>query len=547
MATPSLDTKTKNVLLVIGKSKSPILANAAVLSHGCAYYKNALNDTWHQEATIPRGVQLNPQAAKSIKAVLTHPNADYATVKIVLGFIEVGKITVPDDSLAQVAYFADELALPSLVQQCLAHYAKHYVKTENTLLFTMLCLDLNHPELLEEAYKKVGDINWLAEVIQAGRLTLADADAADVERLFSLKGIRTVEQKWRIVIGWLKSRQGLYDISVEGGAKGFDLEQAHEEATPLMHHIDWKNIQTGAYSVLRAQVLPYLAVTSPEYQAWFNELHGSFVLSAVLNFGVLPMMENFQRTVSIQGSQVNMIERNRNGTVTTFRADGFNLVKSGAIDYLGDLTDLEELTFESPRWDRIPESFMSLPNLNRLYVRNSLKTALFPKNIGNLSNLTELIISHKSLHGPIPESVGSLSNLKLLNLEKNSLDGAIPPSITRLNKLETLNLGCNKLSGTIPKSIGDLVNLKHLSLENNELSGVIPSSIVKIPGLAELRLFGNQLYGEVPEKLLKSASLYSLDVQNNCLSGAPSPPSSVMNFHFGTQKPAPSLLKRMFK
>ncbi|KAI9343992.1 hypothetical protein BDR26DRAFT_932939 [Obelidium mucronatum] len=221
MATPpyEVDATTKNV---------------------CDYYKQALSHTWHQETTIPRGVKLNPQATKSIKAVLTHPNADCAT---------------------QVAYFADELALPSLVQQCLAHYAKHYVQTENTLLFTMLCLDLNHPEFLEEAYKEADDIKWLMKVIQAGRSTLADADVADVERVVKDLPIFPWKEA-RKVSTWIMARQ---------------------DALPLMHHIDWSHTEgIGAYSILRSQVLPYLAVTSPEYQAWFKLHHESVILLALV-------------------------------------------------------------------------------------------------------------------------------------------------------------------------------------------------------------------------------------------------------------------------
>ncbi|KAI9343991.1 hypothetical protein BDR26DRAFT_1006140 [Obelidium mucronatum] len=181
--------------------------------------------------------------------------------------------------------------------------------------------------------------------------------------------------------------------------------------------------------------------------------------------------------------------------MTAFRSHGF-CFRCDAIEYLADLTDMEEIFLEETTLKTIPEPFTNLPRLSRIYIANSVpspahvvhsfQNVCLPESLGRLTSLTELIITNAQLHGRLLTCIGFLSNLKILNLSKNKLYGRIPKSVGSLKNLIHLNLERNELSGAIPRSITSLSNLQILNLGHNKLSGAIPSSIGNLEHLEKL-------------------------------------------------------------
>ncbi|KAJ3010348.1 UNVERIFIED_CONTAM: hypothetical protein HDU68_002174 [Siphonaria sp. JEL0065] len=345
----AVDTTIKDVLLLAGNGRSPIFSNSVVLSNGSDYYKNALSELWTREVAVPPGLRIDPIAAKSIKAVLSHPDIDFALVKIVVTFIETGIVTVADDCLSQVACFADQLFLVSLVQQCLTHYAKHFVTCQTVFAFALLCNDLNQPKYLENVFQSASDLKWLKEAIQFGNAALAGMSVEDVQSICSHKQLSGIEQQWMIMIGWAKSRQGLTDTSVKGGLKKFDVVEACEDLKDLINEFEWGiKVPYSTYSTLMAL---YKDLFQPEVQQWLTENKDNFILLELVKKEVhrskVEDMAEFNQIVSIPGfptTHRNMIERNESGAIIEINGGYSNyVVKQENLGIIGDLHALKQM------------------------------------------------------------------------------------------------------------------------------------------------------------------------------------------------------------
>lgn len=154
------------------------------------------------------------------------------------------------------------------------------------------------------------------------------------------------------------------------------------------------------------------------------------------------------------------------------------------IDY-SKLSQLEELDIGSNNISKLPNSILSLSNLQELYLDNNKVT--------------------------LPESFnGKLSTLKALSLYDCGLN-SIPKCVFELGGLNQLVLNGNKIK-KVPKDIGKLANLTDLYLENCGLTA-FPESILNLPNIFSLALSNNNIV-KIPEEISKLNNLYYLLLSN---------------------------------
>ena len=100
---------------------------------------------------------------------------------------------------------------------------------------------------------------------------------------------------------------------------------------------------------------------------------------------------------------------------------GLHVYNRGSIseipDWIGNLINLEYLTFSNCPISKVPDSICNLVNLRTLDLGGTNISAL-PENIGNLSNLKELDISYTNIT-ELPESI---YGLKLDEFNREGLD-----------------------------------------------------------------------------------------------------------------------------
>ncbi|ORY47038.1 hypothetical protein BCR33DRAFT_115553 [Rhizoclosmatium globosum] len=217
-----------DVLLLIGPSKTPIWAHAAILSQGCDYYKAALSMHW--TTSPPQDLDVG---TKIVRAVLNHPDVDVETMNIVLEFIYSGTARVSADKLSTVALFADELVLGELVAQCVKYCRRALVQSPKTAFeFYALGQKLNNHEL---KYDSVYAVSWNLEVSAVeGKAFLAQLDVNEIREVLSNTELDEIN-KWRLSVIWTKAQQNLGDISFKSGlSTGFDVQRAAQDIKPLI-------------------------------------------------------------------------------------------------------------------------------------------------------------------------------------------------------------------------------------------------------------------------------------------------------------------------
>jgi len=163
----------------------------------------------------------------------------------------------------------------------------------------------------------------------------------------------------------------------------------------------------------------------------------------------------------------------------------------------------------------LPESIVTLTQLQELYVHNNQLTAL-PESISGLTRLQELFVPNNQLTG-LPESIGALTQLQSLDVSGNQLT-ALPESIAALTQLKMLTVWENQLTA-LPESIAALTQLKMLTVWENQLTA-LPESIAALTQLQSLDVDNNRLKG-LPESIAALTKLQSLFVSNNRLTALP--------------------------
>ncbi|PHU01778.1 hypothetical protein BC332_31565 [Capsicum chinense] len=207
---------------------------------------------------------------------------------------------------------------------------------------------------------------------------------------------------------------------------------------------------------------------------------------------------------------------------------------------LQNLTQLRELHLTSVNISStIPLNFSS--HLTTLKLGGTGLYGIIPESIFHLPNLETLYLNN-SLNGTIPSWMFSLPSLRRLFLSNNHFSGQLEEFKT--SSLEEIILGSNQLQGHVPKSIQNVVNLTGLDLSNNNFSGNVDVGLFSnLKNLLGVVLSNNKISlinenkgsftwpeslnvlllaaCEVKEwELLRSAKyLWELDLSNNKLQG----------------------------
>ncbi len=127
------------------------------------------------------------------------------------------------------------------------------------------------------------------------------------------------------------------------------------------------------------------------------------------------------------------------------------------LEFLGSL---EKLTFESCKFEKLPDDLYSLRTLKELSIRYALEADGISEKISQLKELTSIQIVSDGLRS-LPRGIGVLKKLKYLRIITSNLQ-SIPEEIGLLNGLTFLEIQANAL---FPQSVSKLNNLDGLFIE----------------------------------------------------------------------------------
>ncbi|KAJ3110254.1 Beta-secretase 2 [Physocladia obscura] len=296
-----LATVKLNPQYIVASDGERILAHAAVLASGCEYYRNALSGKWrHNDLHIGSGCTENGEDSATaageknyrredkteeniqnkqannrqfIRAVLSHPDADAATVRIVLEYIYGGSAEVPSASLVKVALLADQLLLRSFAEQCLANLVDKQLNPANALELFVLCdrLAFSVAKCKSRALKTIK--RDLDASLSLGRVHLANLDSNEIASMLTFPDFSSCD-RWTLLIAWTKARQNCSDLALEAGlpavlvgdndasTKPFDAKMAFSDVQDLVSIVGlW---DSASFSIAYDSIIaPYLSILPP--------------------------------------------------------------------------------------------------------------------------------------------------------------------------------------------------------------------------------------------------------------------------------------------
>ncbi|PWA92511.1 leucine-rich repeat protein [Artemisia annua] len=261
------------------------------------------------------------------------------------------------------------------------------------------------------------------------------------------------------------------------------------------------------------------------------------------------------------------------GHLTTLYLDEEGIHGEISSSHLRSLNSLKVLSFGYNLLSNFPESLLTLPSLQSLYLSNNKFSGPISKHIRVASyNLSLLDLSNNSFQGPLPEFIFKLPSISTLKLARNNFTGSVhldvfgkflnlyeldlsynnltvisntkeSSSFSSLAKLDTLRLvSCKMLK--IP-NLKNQASLRTLDLEDNRFKDEIPNWIWNVGNrsLVVLILSKNK-FTSLEKPYTFPSSLRDLHISSNKLKGdIPVPPSEIegvsfSNNRFGSSLPA---------
>jgi Leucine-rich repeat (LRR) protein len=145
---------------------------------------------------------------------------------------------------------------------------------------------------------------------------------------------------------------------------------------------------------------------------------------------------------------------------------------------------LQELRLAGTKFSgKIPESIGSLQNLTMLDLNNCLFYGLIPL-FAQWSMIRWVDLSSNNLTGSLPsDGYLSLHNLNRVYLSNNSISGAIPASLFSHPFLEYLYLSQNNFTGNFLLHPNISSSLREIDVSFNKLQGPLPNLLSKFLGL----------------------------------------------------------------
>ncbi|CAD5185702.1 unnamed protein product [Musa acuminata subsp. malaccensis] len=207
---------------------------------------------------------------------------------------------------------------------------------------------------------------------------------------------------------------------------------------------------------------------------------------------------------------------------------------SGGIDFVENMTALEELWLHSNEFSGPLPDFSGHTSLRDLQLRDNQLTGVVPYSLTELKSLSKVTLTNNLLQGPVPIFPDSATvdlvpqsesfclntagecdhrvtillsiaksfrypsgfaenwkgnnpcgwlgiscdaggNITVINFSRMDLNGTISPDFSLFTTLQRMMLSNNNLTGTIPSTLTNLTSLKELDVSNNSLRGQVPS------------------------------------------------------------------------
>ncbi|KAJ3069517.1 hypothetical protein HDU98_007401, partial [Podochytrium sp. JEL0797] len=152
---------------------------------------------------VPEGIRIDPKRAKSLRAVLSHPDVEIETRHKILQFIYTGTAKVEESMLSK-----------------------------NAFEFHVLCDTPGHHEFKDLAILEAA--SNMVEAVEYGRDVLSGMSAEHLDSLIRFKWLGKAD-KWRLLVGWAKARQGCEDLSIDAGiTPDFNADKGRDDIANLV-------------------------------------------------------------------------------------------------------------------------------------------------------------------------------------------------------------------------------------------------------------------------------------------------------------------------
>jgi len=178
------------------------------------------------------------------------------------------------------------------------------------------------------------------------------------------------------------------------------------------------------------------------------------------------------------------------------------------------LTDIRGFRFSENKVKILVKgSFVSLTELERLYVDGSELKKLELGAFNGLTKLTELVIQRTEISEIIPGTFENLVSLEDLTLSRNKIEHVEGDSFSGLFKLTFIDLSENKIEHVDRDTFSGLFKLTSIDLNENKLQYLHPDTFLSLPNLQGLYLKNNPgLHIPSDRNFIKTLSLSHLDI-----------------------------------
>ncbi|KAJ3095778.1 hypothetical protein HK100_005730 [Physocladia obscura] len=251
------NTEFADVILLVGPQEQKVLAHAVILAESCEYYRNALSERWNSKSLSNDNRQ---SSKRRNRIIIKHPDADLETVNAILAYLYTGAAEIPYSLLMKVALFADQLLLVDLVVGILACLADGGLVPENAIeVYQYISALSSSVDVIKmKCDALMAGMHKITEMLECGRSYLKEIDSGVVSELMAFCKF-TPEQRWRVLVGWVKSRQDIMNLSVEAGIPkfGFDLSDASADIESLLGKVGIFKMTAEQYVT---QITPYYEI-----------------------------------------------------------------------------------------------------------------------------------------------------------------------------------------------------------------------------------------------------------------------------------------------
>ncbi|KAJ3085039.1 hypothetical protein HK100_009185 [Physocladia obscura] len=274
-----LNPEFADVVLLVGPQEQKIYAHSAIIAESCEYYRNALSERWNSKALDDEKQQQQQQQQQLAdnrrnRAVIKHPDTTPEVANAILTYLYSGSTDIPYSLLMRVAIFADQLLLADLMTDALACLTGKGVVTPTNAIevFQSISSLSAHIDVLEiKSHALTAGMADMEAMLETGRKFLKQMDQDGVAEIIAFFRF-TPEHRWQILIGWMKARQDVADLSVISGIpdddnENFDLSNAAEDIEELLGKVGFFTMTENQHT---SMLMPYFKILPASVKMFLN-------------------------------------------------------------------------------------------------------------------------------------------------------------------------------------------------------------------------------------------------------------------------------------